>query len=143
MIVDWLVAALILAGAVLMTVATLGIVRFPDTITRLAAATKAGPVGVSFMLVAVAIELQGSAALQAVMVMAFLLLTAPVAAHTIARGAYFVGVELWEGTQRDDLRTSGDLERTFEMEERAIEEEERRERREDRAVERERERHVD
>jgi multicomponent Na+:H+ antiporter subunit G len=36
--------------------------------------------------------------------MSFVFLTAPVAAHMIARAAYFVGVSLWEGTMIDELR---------------------------------------
>ena len=34
----------------------------------------------------------------------FVFLTAPVAAHMIARASYFVGVPLWEGTIIDELR---------------------------------------
>lgn len=139
----WLVAALVLAGAALMLVASVGIVRLPDTITRLHAATKAGAVGLSLLMIAVSVELSGAAALQALLVSAFVLLTAPVAAHTIARAAYFVGVELWEGTIRDDLRGSGDLARTFEMEEEAVEEELRREEEEERRLEAEREEHTE
>ncbi|HJL15102.1 MAG TPA: monovalent cation/H(+) antiporter subunit G [Sandaracinaceae bacterium LLY-WYZ-13_1] len=139
----WVIAALVLAGASLMLVASIGIVRLPDTITRLHAATKAGAVGLSLLMVAVSVELSGSAALEALLVSAFVLLTAPVAAHTIARAAYFVGVQLWEGTIRDDLWESGDIERTFQMEEHAFEEEERREQDRERKLDAEREAHTE
>jgi len=41
---------------------------------------------------------------RALLAIAFFFLTAPVAAHMIGRAAYFVGVPLWEGTLRDELR---------------------------------------
>jgi len=39
---------------------------------------------------------------------AFIILTAPVAAHMIARAAYWVGVPLWKNTIMDDLRDQYD-----------------------------------
>jgi multicomponent Na+:H+ antiporter subunit G len=116
----WLAAVLVVLGAALMLVGSLGVVRMPDTITRLHAATKAGAVGLSLLMLAVAVELPGSSGLEATLVVAFVLLTAPVAAHTIARAAYYTGVQLWEGTWRDDLRESGDVERILARDVRAI-----------------------
>jgi monovalent cation:H+ antiporter-2, CPA2 family len=43
-------------------------------------------------------------ATRAVATVIFVFLTAPVAAHMIARASYFVGVPLWEGTIIDELR---------------------------------------
>jgi multicomponent Na+:H+ antiporter subunit G len=31
-------------------------------------------------------------------------MTAPIAAHVIGRAGYFTGIELWEGTVKDELR---------------------------------------
>jgi multicomponent Na+:H+ antiporter subunit G len=39
----------------------------------------------------------------------FFLLTAPVSAHLMGRASYFLGVPLWEGTVRDELRGHYDL----------------------------------
>jgi multicomponent Na+:H+ antiporter subunit G len=41
---------------------------------------------------------------RALATMSFVFLSAPVAAHMIARAAYFVGVPLWEGTMTNELR---------------------------------------
>jgi len=41
---------------------------------------------------------------RAMAVVLFTFLTAPVAAHMIARVAYFIGEPLWEGTVVDELR---------------------------------------
>jgi hypothetical protein len=45
----------------------------------------------------------------------FFLLTAPVSAHLMGRASYFLGVPLWEGTVRDELRGHYDL-RTHRLE---------------------------
>jgi len=37
-------------------------------------------------------------------VIAFLFLTAPIAAHMIGRAAYFVGLPPWKGTKVDELQ---------------------------------------
>jgi len=43
-------------------------------------------------------------ALRAGAIVLFFYLTAPVAAHVIARAAYFVGAEIWTSTVADELR---------------------------------------
>jgi multicomponent Na+:H+ antiporter subunit G len=40
---------------------------------------------------------------RAIALIAFLFVTAPVAAHMLGRAAYFDGVPLWKGTVQDDL----------------------------------------
>lgn len=101
---DWLVAVLLLVGSTFMFLAALGAARLPDLFTRMQAATKAGAAGAGCALAAVAVHFGGGVATRAVLVIAFLLATAPVAAHMIARSAYWVGVPLWGGTHRDELR---------------------------------------
>ncbi len=41
--------------------------------------------------------------IRAVLIVIFVYLTAPVAAHVIARAAYMVGVPLWERSVADEL----------------------------------------
>ena len=45
-----------------------------------------------------------SVTLKALAVMAFTTLTSPIAAHTIGRAGYFIGVPLWEKTVKDELK---------------------------------------
>ena len=107
---DVVVAVLMVVGALLSFLAAVGILRMPDLFTRMQAATKSGTMGVGLIIGAVAVdaaELGHSAS--AILVIVFQLLTAPVAAHMIARAAYFTGVRLWEGTIQDELRESYDL----------------------------------
>ena len=92
-------------GAVFMLLAAVGIVRMPDLLTRMQTTTKASTLGVGCLLVGVTIhfaELGVSA--RVVAIIAFVFLTAPVAAHVIARASYRVRVPLWEGTVVDELK---------------------------------------
>jgi multicomponent Na+:H+ antiporter subunit G len=98
-------AFLLLGGAVFAMLGALGLVRMPDVLTRMQPATKTTTLGVGCMLMGVAVHFDdlgiASRALAAGM---FVVLTAPVAAHMIARAAYVVGHPLWEGTVVDELR---------------------------------------
>lgn len=80
--------ALILLGMIVMTIGVLGFARMPDIYNKLHATSKAVFLGaISLLLATVATGdavIMGRAALIAV----FLLLTAPVAAHAVARAAY-------------------------------------------------------
>jgi multicomponent Na+:H+ antiporter subunit G len=99
------VTGLLLVGALFLLLAAIGLVRMPDLFTRMSAATKGTTLGVGCMLAAVAIHFPGIEITTRVLAgVAFFFLTAPVGAHMIARAAYFVGVPLWEGTVRDELR---------------------------------------
>ncbi len=126
---DLLATILLLVGAAFMLVAAIGVVRLPDTFTRMQAATKGGAVGISFVMLALAVELaRVGPSMRAALAVVFVVLTAPVAAQVIARAAYLGGVQLWEGTTRDDLRDSGDVERIVEEEARSRREDAPRER---------------
>jgi multicomponent Na+:H+ antiporter subunit G len=101
----WLVSGLLVFGALWMLIAALGVLRMPDLFSRMQASSKAGTLGIGTLMLAVTIHfahLQAGA--HAVLIIAFFFLTAPVAAHMIARAAYLIGVPLWEGTERDELK---------------------------------------
>jgi len=104
-LVDALTALLLLAGAFFMCVASLGILRMPDLFMRMSATTKSVTLGVSFSLLAAALYFNdlgiGTRVLATIL---FVFLTAPVAAHMIARAGYARGVALWQGTIADELR---------------------------------------
>lgn len=104
-LLEGVVALLIVAGSFFALVSGIGVLRFPDLFARMHAATKAGTLGVGLLLGALALD-SGDLGVttEALAIIAFLLLTAPVAAHVIGRAAYFDGVPLWEGTLRDELR---------------------------------------
>ena len=82
-----------------------GLVRLPDVYNRAQAATKCVTLGTCMILTGVAILAFGrgdvAMGIKAVVCAAFVLLTNPVAAHAICRGAYLSGVNLWEGSVED------------------------------------------
>jgi hypothetical protein len=63
-------------------------------------------------MLAVAIHFADTAVTaRVVAIIAFIMLTAPVAAHVIARAGYVVGVTLWERILQDDLKGKYDADR--------------------------------
>ncbi|OZC97285.1 Na+/H+ antiporter subunit G [Rhodococcus sp. 06-235-1A] len=79
----------ILLGALLAFTAAVGIVRFPDTLSRMHAATKPQVVGLILVLIGAIISLRGNVDIwMLVLVGIFTLVTAPVIAHTVGRVAY-------------------------------------------------------
>lgn len=104
---DILSAVLLVAGGAVMLLAGVGFVRMPDLFSRMQAATKASSLGVSCLVLAGAVHFGDLAVTtRAVLIIAFVFLTAPVAAHLIARAAYAIGTPLWEGTITDELRAA-------------------------------------
>ena len=100
-----LVLTLLFVGALFLLLAGVGVVRMPDLFTRMSAATKAATLGAGCMLSAVAVYFADfGITVRALLVVAFIFMTAPVAAHVIGRAAYVIGVKLWSGTRLDELR---------------------------------------
>lgn len=98
--------ALVLAalGIALMAIAGIGLLRMPDLLTRMHASSKAGTLGAILVLAAVAVHFGDAAiAVRVVVVCVFLLITAPIASHVIARAAYRTGVPLAPETVIDEL----------------------------------------
>ena len=80
----------------------LGLIRLPDVYNRLQASTKCVTLGTCSILFGVFLILGLSAAgIKALLCIIFLILTTPVSAHAIARGAHKSGVKLWEGSVVD------------------------------------------
>lgn len=88
---------LIVTGLLFDLMGTIGLVRLPDVYNRLQAATKCVTVGTCMILIGLLVR-QGFDALgaKALLAAVFILLTSPVGAHAIARGAHISGVRLWE-----------------------------------------------
>lgn len=100
----FIAATLLIVGSLFCLVAAVGMLRLPDTLIRMHAATKAGSLGAGCILAAEAVianELGTS--LKAISAIVFLLFTAPVAAHLIGRAAYHRGIELYHKTWIDQL----------------------------------------
>ena len=88
-VADVAAAICLLGGAFLAFAAGVGVLRFPDLLSRMHAGTKPQVLGVLLVMVGAAIRLQGwSNVWMLLLVAAFQLLTAPVSAHMISRVAY-------------------------------------------------------
>lgn len=102
---DGLSAVLLLSGSLLAVVAGLGLVRFPDLFSRMHAATKPATLGIALILIGAALRVEdGGDKAKLLLVGAFQFLTAPIAAHMIARSAYRAGDGGLEDLVIDELR---------------------------------------
>lgn len=105
MIKPVLTVLLLLLGGSFSLIAAIGMFRMPDTLTRMQSATKAGTLGVGCMFLSVAVYFDDmGVTVRALLVLAFLFLTAPVAAHMIGRAAYSVGAGAVDYNVIDELR---------------------------------------
>jgi len=101
---DVVTAVLVLSGSTLALTASLGVVRFPDTLARMHAATKPQVLGLLLVLAGAAVRLRGNVDIgMIVLTSMFTLITAPVIANRVSQLAYR---EQWV---RDDLLTVDDL----------------------------------
>lgn len=104
MISEVIVGILAFSGTLFVLFAAVGMIRMPDTYLRISVTTKAATLGIGLLLLAAAIHSYDIAITAKVLVIIlFILLTAPVSAHLIGRTSYFSGVKLWKDSVMDDL----------------------------------------
>lgn len=78
-----------IAGSLLTLIATIGVARFPDLLSRMHAATKPQVLGLVLMMAGLALSLGTSVITwKLVLVVLFQLITAPVSAHMVGRAGY-------------------------------------------------------
>ena len=115
MVRDLITSFFLLAGAAFSFIAALGVCRMPDMFTRMQAAAKTGTLGVGCTIIAVAVHFSDvGVTTRVALILLFLFLTAPIAAHLIARAGYISGVKIWEGSVVDEMRGQYDV-RTHEL----------------------------
>ena len=87
----WVADVLIVLGILVMTIGVYGVVRMPDTYTRLHVASKMVFLGAMPLLLASALVGGQNVALRVILIAFFILLTTPVSAHMVGRAAYLRG----------------------------------------------------
>jgi len=103
---EYLAGCLMLMGSSFCFVAAVGIVRLPDTLMRMHAATKAGTLGAGLLIIGGAVFFQElGVILRAAGIIALMVLTAPVAAHLVGRASYLSGIALSDRTWIDELKS--------------------------------------
>lgn len=96
-----LALAAIILGTFFSLIGVVGYIRMPDVYTRLHSTGKVGAFGVVFLTIAT-IATTGLTFGKGLVLIALLLLTAPVATHAIASAAYRIGIPMRRAV-RDDL----------------------------------------
>lgn len=100
---DGIAGLLLVAGALLALLAAVGVLRLPDVFTRMQSSTKASTLGLGCLLGGlVLLHPSSDMMIRAGTIAAFIMLTAAVSAHVIARAAARVGAPLWRGTHVDE-----------------------------------------
>jgi multicomponent Na+:H+ antiporter subunit G len=87
----YLADTLVLLGVLVMTLGVYGVIRMPDTYTRLHAASKAAFLGVVSLCASSVATGDPAIIYRAMLIGAFLLVTTPISALVIARAAYLRG----------------------------------------------------
>ena len=107
--IDLIINAFLISGAAFMLLAALGILRLPDLPTRMHSSPKAGALGAMLIMGGVVLGFaQWLALARGVAIVLFIMMTTPIAAHAIGRAGYLIGVPLWDGTIKDELRENYD-----------------------------------
>ncbi len=102
---DVIAGLLILLGGIFGVLGAVGLVRMPDILIRMHASTKIGTLSCGLVVTAAAVHFgDWSTSVRAVLIILFLLLTAPIASHMIARAAVSSGLPLWRGDGAGDPR---------------------------------------
>ncbi len=107
MINDIIVSIFLVAGSFFMLVAAIGIYRLPDTYMRMHATSKASSFGSLLMLFAASLHFQTwYIIIESLLIIIFIFLTTPVAAHMIGHVAHLLNIPLWKNTHTDELKKS-------------------------------------
>jgi multicomponent Na+:H+ antiporter subunit G len=88
-VADVAAAVCLVIGALLTLIAAIGILRFPDVLTRMHSATKPQVLGLLVVLVGLALRLRdpGTTGLLALVAL-FQLVTSPIASHMVGRASF-------------------------------------------------------
>ncbi len=104
MIIEWIAAFFLVSGSLFMLVAAFGVVKLSDVYMRMHAITKAASLGAILMLTSVSlIYTQWIVWIEALMVVVFIIITAPIASHMIARAAHKTNMPKGPGYIMDEL----------------------------------------
>lgn len=105
------IAVVVLAagGVFFAAVAAVGVLRLPDLYTRAHSASKSETLGAVLSLAAVAVAFGGGIeSVKAVLLLLFMFLTNPTAAHAIARAAADQGIEPWTTDEEAETAPEGE-----------------------------------
>jgi multicomponent Na+:H+ antiporter subunit G len=86
----------VIAGAFIMLVGSVGVIRLPDFFTRSHATSTSDTLGIMLVLGGLAVfEGLSITGIKLIIVVVFVALANPVGAHALARSAYLYGIKPW------------------------------------------------
>lgn len=101
--IEIIAATLVVAGSLFALLAAVGVLRLPDVFNRMQSSTKASTLGLACLLGGlILLHPSTEFVIRAGSIAAFIMLTAPLSAHVIARAAARTGAPLWIGTHVDE-----------------------------------------
>ncbi|MET1219508.1 MAG: Na+/H+ antiporter subunit G [Glaciecola sp.] len=106
MILEIIISVLLIIGGLFILIGSLGLLRLPDFYTRLHAPTKATTLGLGSVLLASMVytyKLEGYISVNELLITLFLVLTAPVVAHILAKVGFHHRVKMMEVTKNKEL----------------------------------------
>jgi multicomponent K+:H+ antiporter subunit G len=109
---EYFLSFLILTGALLTFIGSLGLVRLRDLYTRLHGPTKATTLGVGCLLIASSIYFSTyteNVSLHEVLITLFLFITAPVSAHLLAKAALHLNLHSIAKTPENDAEAESEV----------------------------------
>ncbi len=104
--IELIASVFLIVGAIFIFIGSLGLAKLPDFYTRLHGPTKATTLGMSCLLIASIVEVsyhQGYLSIHELLITLFLLITAPVTAHMLAKSAMHHKVAILEKTSGKSL----------------------------------------
>ena len=105
--IDIVTSFFVLLGVFFIFAGSIGVLRLPDVYCRMHAATKSVTLGVASVMIGSIFYFvahgQGFSG-KNLLAIVFIMLTAPVGAHMISRAAYHIGICIWEGSVKDELK---------------------------------------
>jgi multicomponent Na+:H+ antiporter subunit G len=91
-VADVIAAVCLTIGALLALIAAIGILRFPDVLTRMHSATKPQVLGLLLVLLGLGFRLRDVGAIGMLLLVAlFQLVTSPIASHMVGRASFRAG----------------------------------------------------
>lgn len=108
---DIIIMILVAIGSAFILLAAIGMIRMPDFYLRVSVSTKASTLGIGLILIASGIHFNSFEMVsRSTAIILFMLLTAPVGAHMLARACYKSDTRMWDKSVIDDLKDKYDLE---------------------------------
>ncbi len=102
LIIKFLSLICLCGGLFFLLVGTIGLIRLPDVYNRLHATTKCDTLGAGLVFLSLALQSSAAVAVRLGLIVVFIIVTNPTAAHVIARSAYKTGVRPWTGRRVAD-----------------------------------------